>query len=92
MGAKPRMWVVVSRDIFNRGSRHVLACPLTSYPARAIDVEVPATPHNPLRHTSSLLAAMITPIAKEQLGECVGRLGRGTIAPVVDRLRMICEA
>lgn len=92
MGTKPHMWVVVSRDSFNQGSRHVLACPLTSYPARGIDVEVQATPHNPLSHTSALLATMITPVRKDQFGRCLGRLGRRVIAQVLDRLRMVCEA
>ena len=33
-------WVIVSRDAFNESSSHVLGCPLTSYPATAIDIEV----------------------------------------------------
>lgn len=91
MGDEPHMWVVVSRTIFNRDSDYVLACPLTSYPATQIDVEVRATPHNPLRHTSALLAKMITPIKKSELGSCRGHLPSSVVSEVLDRIRMIIE-
>jgi len=92
MGDKPRLWVVVSRDVFNKHSSHVLICPLTSYPATSLDIPVQATPHNPLSHDISLLPRMITPVLKDRLGHCLGRLPRTSISLVVDRLRMIIEA
>ena len=92
MGVKTRLWVVVSRDVFNKHSSHVLICPLTSYPATPLDIPVQATPHNPLSHDSSLLPRMITPVLKDRLGPCLGRLSRTVLSPVLDRLRMIIEA
>jgi len=92
MGTKEnRMWVVVSRDVFNRDSRHVLACPLTSYPPTVLDIEVKDTPHNPLSHASAMLPRMISPILKSELGPAQGRLPSKVVAQVVDRIRMIVE-
>jgi mRNA-degrading endonuclease toxin of MazEF toxin-antitoxin module len=92
MGAKPRIWAVVSRDRFNAHSSHVLACPLASYPPNALDIEVKATPHNRLDHDSALVPRMITPILKDELTSPRGRLPRNVVAQVLDRLRMILEA
>jgi len=88
---KTHRWVVVSRDAFNKGSEHVLACPLTSYPPTKLDIEVKKTPHNRLDHDSSLLPRMISPILKEELGEPVTRLTKTATGQVLDRLRMIVE-
>ncbi|UCD28468.1 MAG: type II toxin-antitoxin system PemK/MazF family toxin [Planctomycetota bacterium] len=84
-------WVIVSRDAFNESSSHVLGCPLTSYPATAIDIEVKATPHNKLDHDSSLLARMITPILKKELGQPVSRLPTSVTGQVLDRIRLLIE-
>ena len=84
-------WVVISRDAFNQGSDHVLACPVTSYPATAIDIEVKATPHNKLSHDSSLLPRMMTPILKEELGKPISRLPPSVTGQVLDRLRILIE-
>ena len=89
---KIHMWVVVSRDAFNRHSNHVLACPLTSYPPTEIDIEVKATPHNRLSHNSALLARMITPILKEELSTPVVRLPASVVGHVLESLRLIIEA
>ncbi|MHC4444303.1 MAG: type II toxin-antitoxin system PemK/MazF family toxin [Planctomycetota bacterium] len=88
---KTHKWVIVSRDAFNENSNHVLGCPLTSYPPTAIDVEVKATPHNKLDHDSSLLARMITPILKEELGQPITRLPPNITGQVLDRIRMLIE-
>ncbi len=88
---KVHRWVVVSRDAFNEASEHVLACPLTSYPATPLDVEVQATPHNKLSHDSSLLPRMITPILKEELGEPDTRLPTSVTKQVLDRIRILIE-
>ena len=92
MGSKKvHRWVVVSRDAFNESSSHVLACPLTSYPATVLDIGVKKTPHNKLDHDSSLLPRMITPILKEELGEATTQLPKQVISEVLDRLRIIVE-
>jgi len=88
---KTHMWVVVSRDVFNTSSAHVLACPLTSYPSTMLDVSVKATPHNRLAHDSSLLARMITPILKDELAAPIARLPADVTRQVLDRVRMIIE-
>lgn len=89
---KTHRWVIVSRDVFNERSLHVLACPLTSYPPTALDIEVKKTPHNGLTHDSSLLPRMITPILKEELGPPIARLPRAITSQVLDRLQMLVEA
>ncbi len=88
---KTHRWVVVSRDAFNESSNHVLACPLTSYQAKALDIEVKKTPHNRPDHDSSCLPRMITPILKEELGESITRLPKQVTGEVLDRLRIIVE-
>ncbi|MBN1490647.1 MAG: type II toxin-antitoxin system PemK/MazF family toxin [Phycisphaerae bacterium] len=88
---KVHRWVVVSRDVFNKGSAHVLACPLTSYLPTALDIEVKKTPHNRLDHDSALLPRMISPILKDELGEPIARLSGSVTQHVLDRLRMIVE-
>jgi len=89
MGSKRRKWVVVSRDPFNEESRHVLACPLTSYPAQPIDIGIAKTPHNRLDHDSSLIVCMITPIKKTTIGPVISQLARHDLQAVIDRLDMI---
>jgi mRNA-degrading endonuclease toxin of MazEF toxin-antitoxin module len=89
MGGKRRKWVVVSRDAFNEGSPHILACPLTSYPPQAIDISIRKTPHNSLDHDSSLTVCMITPIRKTTMGPVISHLGRGDLQPIIERLDMI---
>ena len=84
-------WVVVSRDAFNKGSPHVLACPLTSYAPTSLDIGVKKTPHNKLRHDSAILPRMITPILKEELGEAITRLPPNVTCQVLDKLRMLVE-
>ena len=92
MGArKVHRWVVVTRDVFNESSDHVLACPLTSYPATAIDVEVKATPHNKLEYDSSLLPRMMTPILKEELGRPITRLPPSVTREVLGRIKILIE-
>ncbi|MFQ5492103.1 MAG: type II toxin-antitoxin system PemK/MazF family toxin [Phycisphaerae bacterium] len=91
MSTKVRMWVVVSRDVFNKHFGYVLACPLTSYPPTQIDIPVRSTPHNPLTHDSALLARMVTPIGNDELGQPLGRLPFPTIAEVAQRLHQIIE-
>ena len=88
---KIHRWVVVSRDAFNELSDHVLACPLTSHRASEIDVLIKPTPKNQLEHESSLLAKMITPISKDNLGESKGRLLPRETGQILDRLRIIIE-
>ncbi|HOD82426.1 MAG: PemK-like protein [Planctomycetes bacterium ADurb.Bin126] len=91
MGDKNRMWVIVSRDAFNRSSSYVLACPITSYPPTQLDITVPATPHNPLSHQSAMLVRMITPILKRELGPALGRLGPKITREVACLLRTLNE-
>ncbi len=92
MGEADHRWVVISSDRFNTHSQHVLACPVTSYPATALDIAVRPTPHNGLRHDSSVLPRMITPILKSELGTPCGRLGFDIVKQTVPRLQMIVEA
>jgi mRNA-degrading endonuclease toxin of MazEF toxin-antitoxin module len=92
MGIKPHMWVVVSSAVFNETHNHVMACPLTSYPATAIDVHVPDTPHDPLSHDSALRVCMMTPILKRHLTDPVGRLPFKIVQQVTERLRISVEA
>ncbi len=92
MGPEPHRWVVVSSDTFNDHAGHVLACPVTSYPPREIDVGVRRTPHNSLQHDSAMIAAMITPIPKSKLTSAIGRVDRRTVGQVVDRLSIIIDA
>ena len=92
MGQKQHMWVVISSTVFNEANSHVMACPLTSYPATAIDVHVPDTPHDPLKHDSALRVCMMTPILKRHLSDPLGRLSFRLVQQVTDRLRMIIEA
>jgi mRNA-degrading endonuclease toxin of MazEF toxin-antitoxin module len=79
-------------DRFNSFSTHVLACPITSHPATELDIGVKPTLHNGLRHDSSMLARMLTPILKDELGEPCGRIGFETVKQVLPRLQMIIEA
>lgn len=89
--AKTHRWVVISRDVFNKHSEYVLACPLTSHRPTELDVQVTKTPHNKLSHDSSLLPRMITPILKDELDDPVTRLPKAVTSQVLDRLRMIIE-
>jgi mRNA-degrading endonuclease toxin of MazEF toxin-antitoxin module len=89
MGGKRRRWVVVSRDAFNDESPHILACPLTSYPAQPIDISIPKTPHNRLDHDSALIVCMITPIKKTTMGPTIAHVTRDDLQPLIDRLDMI---
>lgn len=92
MGTDDHRWVVVSSDRFNTHSTYVLACPVTSYRATELDIAVKATPHNNLRYDSSMLARMMTPILKDELGTPCGRIGFETVKEVLLRLQMIIEA
>jgi mRNA-degrading endonuclease toxin of MazEF toxin-antitoxin module len=89
MGRKRRRWVVVSRESFNEDSRHILACPLTSYPPQPIDISIPKTPHNRLDHDSSLVVCMISPIKKATMGPVISHVGHKDLQPIIDRLDMI---
>lgn len=89
MGSKRLKWVVVSRESFNENSRHILACPLTSYPPQPIDISVPRTPHNRLDHDSSLVVCMITPIRKTTMGPVIAHVDHSELQPLIDRLDMI---
>ena len=89
MGQKRRKWVVVSRDSFNEGSRHILACPLTSYPPQPIDISIRKTPHSRLDHDSALTVCMITPIKKTAMGPIISHLSRPDLQPIIDRLDML---
>ncbi len=92
MGQKSHMWVVVSSTVFNQTHNHVMACPLTSHHATAIDVAVPDTPHNPLSHESALRVSMMTPVPRRHLSDPVGRLPFRLVQQVTDRLQIIIEA
>jgi len=89
VGSKRRKWVVVSRESFNEDSRHILACPLTSYPPQPIDISVSKTPYNQLDHDSSLVVCMITPIKKTTMGPVIAHVDRRELQPLIDRLDMM---
>ncbi len=92
MGPESHRWVVVSSNTFNEHAGHVLACPVTSYPPREIDVVLRRTPHNSLQRDSAMIAAMITPIPKSMLSSAIGRVDKRTVGQVVDRLSIIVNA
>lgn len=92
MGVKSRRWVVVSRNAFNEGSGHVLACPITSSPPGPPDITVEATPHNSLDHDSVIRVTMITPISKSELNSPLARLGTRYTRQVLAKLAMLVEA
>jgi mRNA-degrading endonuclease toxin of MazEF toxin-antitoxin module len=85
------MWVVVSRDAFNRASPEVIACPLTSQPPGPADVTIAATPENRLRQDSTIRVHLITAIKKSDLRPAAFRVSAKHVRKVLDGLALLIE-
>lgn len=85
-----RPFLILSVDDYNRGrSDLVIGVPLTSR-HRPIPTRVPiAPPEAGLRLPSQILCDAIGSIARERLGDRLGRVGPETMREVEHRLRML---